>query len=62
MFNIKEPDNYVCDEASTVFRGDSSYISTVKWDSFINNMDKYIGKAYEIQDEIEDYDIYKEVE
>jgi hypothetical protein len=62
MFNIKEPDNYVCDEASTVFRGDSSYISTVKWDSFINNMDKYIGKAYEIQDEIEDYDIYNEVE
>ena len=45
-----------------LFIGDSSYISTVEWDNFINNMDKYIDKAYEIQDNIDDYNICKEVE
>lgn len=62
MFNIKEPDKSDCDMGSTVYYGDSSYVSVVEWDDFISNMDKYIDKAYKIQDKIDEYDIYKEVE
>lgn len=62
MFNIKEPNKSDCESGVTVYSGDSSYISVVEWDDFINDMDKYIDKAYEIQDKIDEYNIYKEVE
>ncbi|AYD40815.1 hypothetical protein D4Z93_09870 [Clostridium fermenticellae] len=62
MFNIKQPDTKDCENNSTIYYGDSSYIPSVKWDDFIDNMDEYIDKAYEIQDNIDNYNIYKEIE
>ena len=61
MFNIKSPDVDKCNDGSTVYHGDSSYIESVKWDDFIKNPEKYIKKAYGIQENIELYNIAKEV-
>lgn len=61
MFNLKISDKKTCDDGSTVYYGDSSYITSVKWDDFIKNPEKYIKKAYEIQSKIDLYDIKKEV-
>ena len=41
---------------------DSSYIYSVKWKDFIANPSNYIEKAYHLQNSIEQYDIYKEVD
>lgn len=60
-FNIKEPNNYNCDTDLLIFNGDCSYISIVEWDDFINDTNKYINKAYKIQDQIDNYNIFKEV-
>jgi hypothetical protein len=62
MFNLKEPDKSDCQSGSTIYHGDSSYITSVEWDTFINDVDTYINKAYEIQDNIDNYNICKEVE
>lgn len=62
MFNIKKPDTEYCQSGSKIYYGDSSYIYSVKWDDFINNMEYYIQKAYDIQKNIDDYNIYKEVD
>jgi len=61
MFNVKTPDTDDCDDGSTVYHGDSSYITSVKWDDFISDVDTYINKAYELQKNIENYNICKEV-
>lgn len=61
MFNVKNPDTTGCEDGSTVYHGDSSYVTSIKWDDFISNLDTYINKAYEIQDNIENYEITKEV-
>ncbi len=61
MFNIKNPNTNDCSDGSTVYYGDSSYIISVKWYDFINSVDTYIDKAYELQKNIDNYDIYKEV-
>ena len=62
MFNSKNPNISDCQNGSKIYHGDSSYICSVEWDTFTNDMDLYINKAYEIQDNIDDYEIYKEVE
>lgn len=61
MFNVKEKDTNDCSDGSKVYYGDCSYITCVKWDDFINDVDSYIDKAYELQDNIENYEICKEV-
>lgn len=61
MFNIKKPDSKKCDDGSTVYYGDSSYITSVKWSDFIKNPKDYIDKAYDIQSKIINYDITKEL-
>lgn len=62
MFNIKRANKKDCADGSTVYYGDSSYMSTVKWDNFIKDPEYYINKAYDIQSEIEKYDICKELD
>lgn len=62
MFNIKKPNTSDCEDGSKVYYGESSYIISVKWDDFIESVDTYINKAYALQDKIDDYEIYKEVE
>lgn len=59
MFNKKEKDFYK--KECNTFKGNPSYIYTVKWDDFINNMDKHINIAYEINNNISNYNIVKEV-
>jgi len=61
MFNLKEPNIKNCDDGSKIYYGDYSYISVVKWEDFIGNIDSYINKAYEIKDNIENYNIYKDI-
>lgn len=61
MFNIIEADKKDCSSGSTIYYGSSSYIASVEWDDFIINMNKYINKAYERQEDIESYTICKEV-
>lgn len=42
MFNIKEPNKYPCDNpfhSGDVYKGDSSYIHSVKWSDFISDKD-----------------------
>lgn len=61
MFNEKTPNKEMCRDLTTIYHGDSSYISSVKWDDFIVDPERYIQKAYEIRDNIEKYSICKEV-
>ncbi|MBQ3495250.1 MAG: TIR domain-containing protein [Clostridia bacterium] len=62
MFNIKRPNNKECDDGSIVYYGDSSYMTTVKWEDFIKAPETYIDKAYDIQSKIEQYDVCKELD
>ena len=61
MFNIKDPKTNKCDDGSLVYYGDCSYINSVKWDDFIINPESYIENAYKTKDNIELYNICKEV-
>lgn len=61
MFNIKSPDAGVCNNNSKIYHGDSSYITSVKWEDFVKDPEQYINKAYNIQSKIDKYDITKEV-
>lgn len=61
MFNIKNPDKRSCDTGSTIWSGQVSYMPSVTWDDFISNIDYYINLAYEIQENIDDYNICKEI-
>lgn len=60
-FNYKSPDKSECDDGSTVWHGKTSYIEAVKWCSFFSDVDKYIDRAYERQDDIDNYEIRKEL-
>lgn len=62
MFNIRNPDKSRCNNNSEIYHGDSSYICSVKWEDFIKKPNEYIEKAYRLQNSIEQYDIYKEVD
>ena len=61
MFNRKSEDKRICDVRSTIWRGEHSYIRSVRWSDFIENPETYITAAYERQKHIEDYDIHIEV-
>lgn len=61
MFNIKKPTVSHCSNDEEIYHGESSYIYSVKWDDFVKNSKDYIEKAYHIQNSIEKYDVYKEI-
>lgn len=61
MFNQKNPDANSCDVGQTIYHGDCSYMYCVKWSDFVSDMESYIDKAYEIQENQDDYNIQKEV-
>ncbi|WP_423808296.1 TIR domain-containing protein (plasmid) [Photobacterium damselae] len=63
MFNIKKPTFSDCSEhdAGTIFLGESSYIKSVKWIDFINNINSYLDMAVAIRDNKENYDIVKNI-
>lgn len=61
MFNHKNPNADSCDVGQTIYHGDCSYMVCVKWSDFVNDMEKYIDKAYDIQEQQDDYNIQKEI-
>lgn len=61
MFNIKAPDNKMCTTGSTIWYGQSSYMQSVTWEDFISDMNSYIDMAYEIRENIDSYNICKEI-
>ncbi|MGY3892857.1 TIR domain-containing protein [Aeromonas enterica] len=64
MFNIIKPNYSSCehhDSGGKVYLGHSSYISSVKWIDFINNINHYLDVAVEINKNISNYNICKTV-
>ncbi|MBF2754678.1 MAG: TIR domain-containing protein [Gammaproteobacteria bacterium AqS3] len=63
MFNAKEPKYNDCDNHGfqKVYIGESCYILSVKWDAFINNQNEYLNRAVKIKENIDDYNITKEI-
>lgn len=60
-FNKNNGTTRVCDSQQTIWTGTCSYIEAVKWSDFISDIDKYINNAYGRQENIEEYEISKEV-
>lgn len=58
---IKNASKHTCDNKETIWTGTCSYIEAVKWSNFIANYQKYVNMAIERQDNIDEYDICKEV-
>lgn len=61
MFNKKKKKSLECSNNSMVYGGFPSYIRAVKWKDFIKKAPKYIEQAYNIQKDIENYDVTKGV-
>lgn len=61
MFNHKNPDANSCYVGHTIYHGDCNYMLCVKWSDFVDDMESYIDKAYEIQDNQDNYNIQKEI-
>lgn len=61
MFNIKQANKKTCDNNSTIYYGESSYIISIKWEDFVQDPESYIERAYKIQNSIEQYEIEYEV-
>lgn len=61
MFNLKNPNKYKCDNGETIYQDECNYMLCVKWSDFVNNMESYIDKAYDIQANQESYNIQKEI-
>lgn len=62
MFNVKDPDKSICFIKDEIYHGDSSYIYSVKWKDFVESPNDYIEKAYHLQNSIERFNIYKEID
>ena len=60
MFNQKNKTIFRVD-CPSVYSGFPSYIHCVTWDDFIQNMNKHINIAYDINNNINDYTIVKEI-
>ncbi|MFP4023003.1 MAG: TIR domain-containing protein [Thiohalospira sp.] len=60
MFNVKQPNRRLCN-GSYVYSGDCSYIQSVKWHDFIRNISKYVDKAIELRDRIDEFEITKTI-
>ncbi len=58
---IKNESKRICDNRETIWTGTCSYIEAVKWDDFKENYKKYVNKAVERQEHIDEYKIRKEV-
>lgn len=61
MFNQKNPDKEQCDNNNYIYHGECNYMLCVKWNDFVVNVDKYIDRAYSIQDNQDEYDIAKTI-
>lgn len=60
MFNIKKANLRTCNGTS-IHEGESSYIKTIEWNNFINNINHYIEIAVDIWRNRENYNLKKTV-
>jgi hypothetical protein len=61
MFNKKQVSTRECQHGRIIHSGESSYIFSIKWESFIGNAQASIDRAVRLQEKIGEYDICKEV-
>lgn len=64
MFNRKQPKTMICRSGvcGRLHTGDDhSYVHPVRWDNFVANINGYIDHATQINDNIDDYEIVKEI-
>ena len=63
MFNIKKPSFSNCKHhnESTIYIGEPSYILSVKWSDFIQNVNHYINRSLAIKSNYENYNIVKKL-
>lgn len=62
MFNQKNPETNICTNGSIIYKGEFSYIKTVKWEDFKSMPNYYLNKAIELRDKKDEYKITKTVE
>lgn len=62
-FNLKDANKRNCTNNNTekIWIGECSYIKAVKWNDFIQDINRYIDESYDRQDNIDNYNIYKEL-
>jgi len=61
MFNQKTKTPKNCFNGRAVFLGEHSYIKSVKWSDFVLSPQYYINTAIDIKNNIDEYEIIKEV-
>lgn len=61
MFNRKNPDKTECQNLSTIWYGECSYIPFVTWDYFKNNVSKCIDRVEKIKDDVDNYELHLSV-
>lgn len=60
-FNYKKGNKRNCDDGSTIWSGECSYISAVKWEDLKKNYNIYVEEAVERQRNIDNYEIVKNI-
>jgi antiphage defense system Thoeris ThsB-like protein len=61
MFNIKNPSFEDCQQGKTIYKGEASYIPSIKWVEFLKNIEGYLDRIMNINENIDHYTIIKEV-
>jgi len=61
-FNYRKAQNQKCDSGNVVWTGKTSYIKAAKWCDFIASIERYIDEAYDRQNDVDQYELHKEVE
>ena len=62
MFNKKQPDHNDCSyHTSPPHEGEHSYVLSVKWKGFVEDRENYLKRAEDIRDNIDAYNIKKEI-
>ena len=61
MFNAKAKNRLNCVQGSNVYSGECSYIPSVRWDEFTSAVNGSLARVITLSDNIEQYDIVKEL-
>lgn len=63
MFNAKKRERGICEnhEGGTSYRGDHSYIRSVRWSDFMKDIERHLEKTIELRDRINEFDIKKQM-
>lgn len=61
MFNAKAKNRLNCAQGSNVYSGECSYIPAVKWEEFTSAVSGSLARVITLSDNIEQYEIVKEL-